>query len=609
MAIAEMTRVFIAGPAGRQEKTLRVLQQFGVLHVEPVSELAVEYEQRHSELLSRVKKINQIITSLKRFRPSEGAPSNPPDCDDLTTYVEGKLFDLQELESRQAALKRLREELLPWGDFDPAGVKKLEEAGLFLRRYRMDKKNWAAFEPPENVLLEVVDQKNDVLFYTLSHDDSSEIPQATLLGIPELSLRQTEEELNRTSERIKSLQDVLSSVAPRIEVLKKQLTENLNEAAYTENMATAYKDDDLFGLQGWIPESEQAAFHEKLGSADIPLRVVSRKPLEEEEAPILLRNNWFIKRIEPLQKLYGNPKYRHLDPSYFFAPFMVLFFGICLSDAGYGALLFLISHWLGKKLGDKVEGLPLVIGLCKLFALASMAVGLMTGSIFGYSFQNRGWILLDIDVDFGNPMLLFYLSLGLGVVHLSISYMMGIVQALYFHIKMQKLGVLFVLWGGVLLLIVLMGEVFDPAGAMYAIAYHGGILFLSLGLLLTLLFPNDSKKWGARLGLGLWNVYGLTGLIGDFLSYARLFGLGIATSAIASVMNQLAGMAAGGITPVIGMPVALIIIVVGHTFNLALSLLGSTVHSARLHFVEAFKQFFEGGGIEYKPFQIKRGPS
>jgi len=85
LAIAEMTRVFIAGPAGRQEKTLRVLQQFGVLHVEPVSELAVEYEQRHSELLSRVKKINQIITALKRFRPSEGTPSNPPDCDDLAT--------------------------------------------------------------------------------------------------------------------------------------------------------------------------------------------------------------------------------------------------------------------------------------------------------------------------------------------------------------------------------------------------------------------------------------------------------------------------------------------------------------------------------------------
>jgi len=91
------------------------------------------------------------------------------------------------------------------------------------------------------------------------------------------------------------------------------------------------------------------------------------------------------------------------------------------------------------------------------------------------------------------------------------------------------------------------------------------------------------------------------------LSYARLFGLGIATSAIASVMNQLANMALTGAGPILGVPLALLIVVLGHTFNLALSLLGSTVHSARLHFVEAFKSFFEGGGVEYKPFKIERG--
>ena len=105
----------------------------------------------------------------------------------------------------------------------------------------------------------------------------------------------------------------------------------------------------------------------------------------------------------------------------------------------------------------------------------------------------------------------------------------------------------------------------------------------------------------------MWSIYGLTGIIGDLLSYARLFGLGIATSAIASVMNQLAGMVLGATGPILGIPLALIILILGHTFNLALGILGSTVHSARLHFVEAFKSFFEGGGVEYKPFKIERG--
>ena len=608
MAIAKIIRVFIAGPVDRQAQTLRFLQQLGVLHVEPASEQAVEFEQKYNDLLSRVKKIDQLIASLKRFRSTEEFPFNPAPDDELAAYVEGRLFELQELESRQAALKRLREELLPWGDFEPAQISTLQEHGLVIQRYRMDKKNWEVFQPPENVLLEVVSAKYEVLLFTVAQDDTLEIAQANPLSLPEFSLSQTEAELDRVDEKIKSLHDVLRSVAPRIDVLKEQLTEHLNEASYTESMATAYKDTDLFALQGWIPQSERPTFQKKLESASLPLQVDFRDPVETEEAPVLLRNNWFIQRIEPLLKLYGIPKYRHLDPSYLFAPFMVLFFGICLSDAGYGVLLFVIAHWLGKKLGDKVEGLPLVIGLCKLFALAAVVVGLSTGSIFGYSFQNRGWILMDIDVDFGNPMLLFYLSLGLGVVHLSLSYVMGILQTLYFHIKMQKLGLLFVLWGGVLL-IVKATWFAEPSSPLQAPAHFGGIIFLSAGLLLTLLFPNDSKKWGPRLGLGLWNIYGLTGLIGDFLSYARLFGLGIATSAIASVMNQLAGMAVESLNPVIGIPMAIIIITVGHSFNLALALLGSTVHSARLHFVEAFKNFFEGGGVEYKPFQIKRGSS
>ena len=130
---------------------------------------------------------------------------------------------------------------------------------------------------------------------------------------------------------------------------------------------------------------------------------------------------------------------------------------------------------------------------------------------------------------------------------------------------------------------------------------------VALGLLLSLLFSCDNKNWLIRLGLGLWSIYGLTGLIGDLLSYARLFGLGIATGAVAAVMNQLAKMVLEAAGPIAGIPLAIIVILVGHSFNLALSILGSTVHSARLHFVEAFKSFFEGGGVEYKPFKIERG--
>ena len=587
---------------------MRFLQEFGVVHVEPATEMAGEYEKKNAALLVRVKKLDQVITGVQRFRNRKTAGPHPLTIADeqLVSYAEERLSALQEMESRVSSLERLKTDLSLWGNFDLAQIRALEEAGVCVRRFRMETKKWQQFEPPGGFFLEVVSQQQAVQFFTLSIGEPPDMPQAQMLAWPEFSLNEVEAELRRLTQGMESFTIELAGVAERAEVMKKQLIAALNEVAYTGNMATLHQEPYLFGLQGWIPQDQETAFHEKMAAAKLPLRVVTREPLEGEEPPVLIRNNWFIQRIEPLLKLYGNPKYRHLDPSYFFAPFMVLFFGICLSDAGYGLAFYLAAYAMGKKWGDKVEGLPLVIKLCKAFAVASVIVGLITGSFFGYNFENRSWILIDIDVNAGDPMILFYLSLGLGVIHLTFSYLMGIMQARYFHEKMQKLGLIFVLWGGALMIARSVWFA-APASALHMPLYYGGTGALAIGILLTLLFANNSKKWALRLGLGLWNVYGLTGLVGDLLSYARLFGLGIATSAIASVMNQLANMALAGAGPIIGVPLALIIVVLGHVFNLALSLLGSTVHSARLHFVEAFKSFFEGGGVEYKPFKIERG--
>lgn len=147
----------------------------------------------------------------------------------------------------------------------------------------------------------------------------------------------------------------------------------------------------------------------------------------------------------------------------------------------------------------------------------------------------------------------------------------------------------------------------SPRDAAHEPLFYGGFAALGLGVMLTLVFATNHRNLLIRFGVGLWNVYGLTGLIGDLLSYARLFGLGIGTSAIATVMNELAAMVLGAAGPVIGLPLALIIIVLGHSFNLTLGILSGTIHSARLHFVEAFKSFFTGGGVEYKPFKIEGG--
>jgi V/A-type H+/Na+-transporting ATPase subunit I len=600
-----MTRVFMVGASVHKDETLRFLQRAGVVHLEPVVPLAGDLEKQASAALLHLRRVGQLEQAVGRYRNHK--ESIPEDCPDekLAACAEEALNAIQETRNRRQALERLGSDLAPWGDFDLDEIRRLEETGVHVRRWRMERKKRDDLNVPDPVFVEIVAEKQGLLFFTISLAGPVEISGASPLPWPEMRLRDCRREIERLNEEEKTLAGRLAGIALRADVLKAQVTAALNDACYLENMGTLHAEEYLFGLQGWVPAGIAADLLKQVEAKRLPLQVEVREPLPEEEPPILYENNWFIRRIEPLLKLYGNPKYRNLDPSYFFAPFMILFFGVCLGDAGYGVVFYLVAHAIGRKWGEQVEGLPLVIKLCKAFAVSAVFVGIITGSVFGYNFDNREWILLDVAVGVGDPMLFFYLALGLGVLHLSFSYLMGMMQAGSWPQRFPKLGLICVLWGGVFL--VARNIWFAaPAAANQPLTW-AGFGALGLGILLTLLFSSDHKNWGVRLGLGLWSIYGLTGLVGDLLSYARLFGLGIATSAIASVMNQLAGMVLGAAGPIFGIPAAIIIMILGHTFNLALSILGSTVHSARLHFVEAFKSFFEGGGVEYKPFKIERG--
>lgn len=606
MAIAKMNRLFIVGVSAYKEETLRFLQKLGVVHLEPVVEPAGDKEKEASAALSHLKRLTQIERAVsayagrKTFAPVECAD------DELFPVAEEDLNAMQNLKSSREILERLVADLAPWGDFDPGLLQRLETDGIYVQRWRMEHKKGVELQMPGDVYQEIVSEKPRLLFYTISPHGPVDVAGAMPLPVPEMRLSEAKREIEQMKSGEDYLADRLAGMARKTDIMKQQIAIALNNASFLEKDGTMFASQHIFGLQGWLPAEDAEDFLRKVDERRLPLKVEIRAPLVDEEPPILLKNNWFVRRIEPLLKLYGIPPYRTLDPSYFFAPFMVLFFGICLSDAGYGLVFYLVAHFLGRKLGDKVEGMTLVVKLSKAFAVCAMIVGLLTGSVFGYNFEDRTWILFDVSVDAGDPMLLFYLALGLGVVHLSISYILGMIQTRRRYLKFCKLGLLFVLWGGVAL--VVRNIWFDaPQTALNRCLLYAGTGVFSAGVLLTLFFSSEHWQWYVRFGVGLWNVYGLTGLIGDLLSYARLFGLGIGTASIAAVMNQLARMVFDAAGPIVGLPLAIIVVIFGHTFNLALSLLGSTVHSARLHFVEAFKSFFEGGGTEYKPFKIERG--
>lgn len=601
-----MKRVFIVGPSHQKEAALRFLQGVGVMHVEPSAKITGDLEKKNAAILQEVRRIGQVYEGIQRFKGKRKKTSVSIPDSAILLFCEERLTRLQELQNRKQSLLKLISDLKIWGDFDPERLRRLERERIFIQRFRMEGKRDPILNLPADTFIETVTEKPIRHFYTIRLDHPVDIPQATLLRHPEKGLKKAEKELDEIIEEEEKVMAELAGAGDRIDLLKKQYLDALNEASYTENLGTLYSEDILFGVQGWVPANLEGELLKKLEKSRLPLLARTRGPLPEEAPPTLFENNWFIRRIEPLLKLYGLPAYRSFDPSYFFAPFMILFFGICLGDAGYGLIFLLASTWIKKRWGHLAKGLPLAMNLCQAFSVSSILIGVITGSIFGYHFTNREWVLVDLDLDVGNPMILFYISLGLGLLHLTLSYLLGVFQANASHEKFQKLGLVGVLWGGSFLIT---RNIFfsDPGSFANVLFQYVGWGLLGLGLFLTFWFASDSKQWGIRIGLGLWNIYGLTGLIGDLLSYARLFGLGIATTAIAAVMNQLASMVyhAGG--PILGAFMAILLLIMGHTFNLLLSVLGSTIHSARLHFVEAFKNFFKGGGIEFKPFKLERG--
>lgn len=601
-----MKRVFIVGLDDDKEKALRFLQEAGLLHVESIAKLSSEAERQNNLIVQDARRVGQVYESMKNYRSREQKGTVLFSDEELLLQCERALESLQEVRNRKQALDKVISDLSAWGDFNPDYLMVLEKDKVFVQRFRAEGILPSKLNVPDDVFLEVVSEKPSLQFFTICLERPVELPWATPLRRPDEGLQKAKEERARLMERESEIIEELSTLADRIEALKKQYLAVLSQASYTECLGTLYSEGFLFGLQGWVPADAENAFLDQFASSDLAILVRTRDPLEDETPPILFKNNWFFRRIEPLLKLYGSPGYRDLDPSYFFAPFMILFFGICLGDAGYGAVFLLASMWIRKRFGHLSPSLPLVMRLCEAFSISAIVIGLLTGSVFGHWAPSRKWILVDLDQQHGDPMILFYASLGLGLIHLSLSYLMGIEQSPSRNDQLQKLGSLGVLWGGACLISQRIWFS-DPGAILHDWLFYGGLGFLVCGVLLTFLFASNSKRLVVRLGLGLWSVYGLTGLVGDLLSYARLFGLGIATTAIASVMNDLAGMVHRAAGPVIGAILGVLVLVLGHTFNLLLSILGSTVHSARLHFVEAFKSFFQGGGIEYKPFKVERG--
>ncbi len=376
--------------------------------------------------------------------------------------------------------------------------------------------------------------------------------------------------------------------------------------------------ENTFAISGYVTKEDsertvsdlRSHFHAAVELEDIK---------EDEQAPVRLRNNKFSANFEGITSSFGLPHKGEVDPTFLMSFFYVFFFGLMLSDAAYGAILSIATFILLKKFPRMDQGMKKLLTLFFFGGLSTLFWGVMFGGYFGDAFDTIYYKLILGQQELGapvvpaawfvplnNPMYLLDWCMLFGVIHLFVGH--GIKGYMYLKDSNIK-GFIFEVMGWYVLLIGLLlmllpselfrsisgldlsfPEALTKAAPVLAII---GVVMLVINGVLT----NENPVLGA--GLGLYDVYNITGWLSDVLSYSRLLALGLATGVIASVVNMMGSMIKGPV----GIIVFIIVFILGHILNIAINLLGAYVHTCRLQYVEFFGKFYEGGGLPFCPFR------
>lgn len=355
-----------------------------------------------------------------------------------------------------------------------------------------------------------------------------------------------------------------------------------------------------FNFEGWVPSHLKDGVERILDRYGCHYEY--REPLEGEEVPVMIENSAAVTPFEAVTQMYSMPDYKGFDPTKWFAIFYAMFFGIMLSDAGYGLVITIATFVALKKF--ELEGMTKK--MVKMFMYCGIAT-VFWGAMFGGWFGDL--IPVVADVLFGkkveikpiwfnpidDPTRLLIWSLGFGVVHI----FLGMAINAYMLIKRGHFwdAVFDVFSWYVLIIGAIMYGALGNSNPMFG---KIGLYMAVIGAAVLLLTGGRKNKGFGKVTGGLGALYGITGYVSDILSYSRLLALGLATGVIASVVNTMGSLGGRGIVSFI---VLIVVGIVGHSFNMAINILGAFVHSSRLQYIEFFGKFYEDGGEEFDPFR------
>ena len=620
-----------------KKKMLYLLQKQGVFHMELSDEIDIPryrktmmLQKRYENMISILSHINEKNKPLKN-KKTETHLRGPKE---MIQFLEDSISLKNNFKNAIQELEKQKKDLHVWGEFSWDRVLKLSSRGIYIRFFLGSDVVYDAYDFNGIAREEISRTGGRVYFITIEYGEKNISLPFEEITLPARSLSEIEMELSFLKENHRTDEEFLSS-HENIEILIKEMKSLSSQMLFEQAKGSMTSDDSgkLFFIDGWYPVRREKEIFEFLANNGISY--ASEEPAESDDVPVLLHNGIFSKIFEPITKIFSLPDYFELDPTPFFAPFFTLFFGLCLGDAGYGAILFTASLLLSFKLKPDMK---LFAWLGMILGLSAFVSGILTNSVFGEAifivddggpgFTEKGAELAYFSsrtIDGKSVFPAMHLSLLLGYIQIIIGQFIqiaGRVRNKEFIYAGVPLGSILIILGLPVLAahqdFLGLGFNSDYRLGNFPLGQHltglpvlSGQISIVLGIFFIFIFNNPGKSFLMKPLLGLWEFYGfVTGLLGDFLSYIRLFALGLASGLLGSAFNQIAFMVLPDgengknlFSPWI--VVAVFLLVAGHTLNLFLSLLGSFVHPLRLTFVEFYKNIkFKGGGKFYRPFAI-----
>ena len=599
--IAKMKKLTFLVYHKEYESFLVSLRELGLVHITTRAQGVAE----NAELQDSIRLTGRYAAAAKYLQqlmiPAQPHEGNAQKGAEALENVERIQYELQQLGQRMQALEKEISALEPWGDFDPKSVERLRDAGYQIDFYLCSEKQFMQ-EWVDLYNATIIGREGSKLYFVtvtpVGEEVELDVEAVKLPGSSLSALKQRHQEMLKQQEDFQQpLKQLAATVLPDLQAAQHEVQTQI-EFSKVILSSDAVAGNKLMLLEGWAPVKCIDQIREFLSTQEAYYEVTD--PTPEDNVPICLENNRFFRLFEPIMRLYMLPKYNELDLTPFFAPFFMLFFGLCLGDSGYG-LFMVLAVTLYRMFAKKIESsMKSILTLVQLLGLSTMVCGLLTGTCFGfnlYDIQLPFFQTLKETISLDNQQM-FNLSLILGGVQIIFGMILKSVNQtiqLGFKYAVSTIG-----W-----LIILVSTAF--AFAAPSVLPMGGtvhLVFLVIGALMAYFYNSPDKNIFVNFGLGLWDTYNMaTGLLGDVLSYVRLFALGLSGGILASVFNSLAA----GMSPdnVIAGPIVMVLIfLIGHSINIFMNVLGAMVHPMRLTFVEFFKNSgYEGGGKEYKPFR------